>query len=135
MSHLSLNQLRQANNRRQQEWLGADQASNAFRMIEVAGETSEAIEALLLLTLSAQAKTGGACERMKKWARGALGIAGSTATIEDVAEELADAVIAIDLLASQLGIDLGQAVTGKFDKTSEKYGLETRLGDPEGGAA
>ena len=135
MSNLSLNQLRQANNRRQQEWPGYDKARDTFRMIEVAGETSEAIDALLLLTLSAHSKTGRATEAMKKWARHALGIAGSTATLEDVADELADAVIAIDLLASHLGIDLGQAVTGKFDKTSEKYGLETRLGDQEGGAA
>lgn len=46
---------------------------------------------------------------------------------ERVAEELADAVIYIDLLASRLDINLGAAVAEKFNKTSVKVGSERRL--------
>lgn len=43
------------------------------------------------------------------------------------AAELADVVIYADLLASQLGVDLGAAVVAKFNKVSEKYGFPERL--------
>lgn len=43
------------------------------------------------------------------------------------AAELADVVIYADLLASQLGVDLGDAVVDKFNKVSEKFGFPERL--------
>lgn len=55
------------------------------------------------------------------------GIKGTTATMEDVADEMADAIISLDLLASEMGIDLGEAVARKFNRTSVKYDLKTRL--------
>ena len=42
-------------------------------------------------------------------------------------EELADVVIYADLMAKQLGGDLGQAIKAKFNKVSEKYGFPERL--------
>jgi NTP pyrophosphatase (non-canonical NTP hydrolase) len=39
-----------------------------------------------------------------------------------LADELADVVIYLDILASQLGINLGDAVMHKWNKTSEKVG-------------
>jgi NTP pyrophosphatase (non-canonical NTP hydrolase) len=42
--------------------------------------------------------------------------------IHDTANELADLVIYADLLAARLGIDLGYAVTKKFNEVSEKRG-------------
>lgn len=108
---LTFDRLREANQIRQQEWPGNDQADIAFRTLEVAGEFGEVAEAI------------------KKYLRAERGIRGSTATLEDVAEEMADAVIALDLLADKLGLDLGKAVRRKFDKTSAKYDLQTRLGD------
>lgn len=42
--------------------------------------------------------------------------------VEDVALELADVVIYADLLASRLGIDLGDAVIRKFNATSKLRG-------------
>jgi NTP pyrophosphatase (non-canonical NTP hydrolase) len=39
-----------------------------------------------------------------------------------LADELADVVIYLDILASQLGIDLGDAVMSKWNRTSEKVG-------------
>jgi NTP pyrophosphatase (non-canonical NTP hydrolase) len=104
-----LEQLRTANVKRQAEWPGNEHADVAFRAIEVAGEAGELAEAV------------------KKWLRGQRGIKGSTATPEQVAQEMADVLISVDLLANQMGINLADAVRAKFNATSEKYGMATRL--------
>lgn len=39
-----------------------------------------------------------------------------------LADELADVVIYLDILASQLGINLGEAIISKWNRTSEKVG-------------
>lgn len=41
----------------------------------------------------------------------------------DLGDELADVVIYLDILAAQLGIDLGNAVMNKWNKTSKKVGV------------
>jgi len=46
---------------------------------------------------------------------------------EMAAEELADVVIYCDLLAHELGVNLAEAVTKKFNKVSVKYGFPERL--------
>jgi NTP pyrophosphatase (non-canonical NTP hydrolase) len=102
--------LRLANEARQQEWDADNSISLAYRGNELAGEVGEA------------------CNVIKKLERERMGIRGSRATLEQLAEELADAVICVDLIAMQAGIDLQQAVQDKFNATSEKYDLETRLG-------
>jgi NTP pyrophosphatase (non-canonical NTP hydrolase) len=38
----------------------------------------------------------------------------------DLADELADVVIYLDILASQLGVNLGEAIISKWNRTSEK---------------
>ncbi len=43
------------------------------------------------------------------------------------ADELADVVIYADLLAHYLGIDLGEAVRNKFNRSSVKFGFPERL--------
>jgi len=106
---MTFEDLRRANVARQKEWPGNGNADIAFRGLEVAGEFGEVAEAL------------------KKYLRGQQGIAGSAATLEDVAAEMADAIIALDLLADLIGVDLGPAVRAKFNATSEKYGLQTRF--------
>ncbi len=50
-----------------------------------------------------------------------------TRLIEEVAKELADTIIYADLLAARLGIDLGQAVTEKFNEVSTKRGSKFHL--------
>jgi len=47
--------------------------------------------------------------------------------IYETASELADLVIYTDLLAARLGIDLGYAVTRKFNEVSEKCGSKFTL--------
>jgi NTP pyrophosphatase (non-canonical NTP hydrolase) len=46
---------------------------------------------------------------------------------QDIAHELADTVIYLDLLADSLGIDLGEAVREKFNVVSERYGVRVKL--------
>lgn len=110
---ITFNVLRDANRNRQQEWPGNEHADVAFRAIEVAGEAGEVSEAV------------------KKFLRAERGIKGSTATREDVAAEMGDLLVSLDLLADALGIDLGSAVRRKFNATSEKYGMRTYLGDAD----
>ena len=81
----------------------------AFRGVELAGEVGEA------------------CNQLKKLERVRLGLVGGKLDTADLCEELADVVICVDLIAMDLGIDLGEAVRQKFNRTSEKYSLETRL--------
>lgn len=54
-------------------------------------------------------------------------------TIDEVrtmlADELADVVIYLDILAAQLGIDLGEAVVSKWNRTSDKVGAQIYIGD------
>lgn len=107
---VTFNVLRGANRNRQKEWPGNEQADVAFRAIEVAGEAGEVAEAV------------------KKFLRAARGIKGSTATSQDVADEMGDLLVSLDLLADAMGIDLGAAVLRKFNMTSEKYGMRTYIG-------
>lgn len=102
--------LRAANIARQAEWdTSSDGLSLAYRGNELAGEVGEA------------------CNIIKKLERERLGIRGSRATLAQLAEELADVVICADLIANAAGIDLDAAVTAKFNATSEKVGLATKL--------
>jgi NTP pyrophosphatase (non-canonical NTP hydrolase) len=110
---ITFNVLREANRRRQQEWPGNDKADTAFRAIELAGETGEVLEAI------------------KKFLRAERGIKGSTATREDIASEMGDLLVSLDLVADSLGINLGDAARGAFNKTSEKYGMRTYLGQSD----
>ena len=106
---MSFSKLRAANAKRQQEWDMDNQITLSYRGTELGGEVGEALNII------------------KKLERERLGIKGSRATLEDLAEELADVIICCDLIAMATGIDLTQAVENKFNKTSEKVGLETKL--------
>ncbi|WP_433762014.1 MazG-like family protein [Brucella anthropi] len=102
--------LRAANVARDQEWnTGTEHVSMTFRATEFAGEVGEA------------------CNVIKKLERERIGLVGSRDTKEHLAEELADIVICTDLIAMDAGIDLDAAVAAKFNATSEKNGLATRL--------
>lgn len=103
------NTLRSANQSRQREWDTSNQITLAYRGNELAGEVGEA------------------CNVIKKLERERIGIAGSRDTKEHLAEELADIVICTDLIAMDVGIDLDAAVVAKFNTTSEKIGLSTKM--------
>ena len=114
---IALADLRRANVTRQKEWDVFDQLTLAYRGNELAGEVGEA------------------CNVIKKLERERLGIKGSRDTVEHLAEELADIIICTDLIAMQAGIDLSSAVIAKFNASSEKVGLKTRLSALEAPAA
>ncbi|WP_421151943.1 MazG-like family protein [Aeromonas dhakensis] len=102
--------LREANQLRQEEWdIGSEKVNLSFLGNELAGETGEL------------------CNVIKKLERERLGIVGSRSTVEQAATELADVVICADLIARALGINTWDAVCHKFNHTSAKYGLNTRL--------
>jgi NTP pyrophosphatase (non-canonical NTP hydrolase) len=117
MSMTTHTTLRAANIARQIEWDQDNQITAAYRGNELAGEVGEA------------------CNVIKKLERERLGILGSRATVAELADELADVVICADLIAMHYGIDLEAAVARKFNATSEKVGLATRLAPADGGEA
>lgn len=98
----NLKALRVANVRRQKEWPGNDQADTAFRTIEVCGEIGEVAEAFV-----------------NHFSDG-LSI-NESASLNEISSEIADVVITIDLLASNLEIDLEQAFKDKCEATKLVY--------------
>lgn len=111
----TLADLQAANIVRDAEWRPKDKPplDLSFRGNELAGEVGEA------------------CNFIKKLERERLGWPGSRATKEQLAEELADTVICASLAAMTADIDLMRAVAAKFNATSQKMGLATRLpGEP-----
>lgn len=103
--------LRDANAARQKLWANGEDVSMLFRATELGGECGEVLNVC------------------KKIERERCGWRGSRATVQDLADELADVVICADLLAMTMGIDLDAAVTAKFNATSEKVGLPIRLSE------
>jgi NTP pyrophosphatase (non-canonical NTP hydrolase) len=101
--------LQEANAARQKEWDAGNQITLAYRGNELAGEVGEA------------------CNVIKKIERERLGIRGSRDTVEHLMEELADVIICAYLCAMDVDGDLDAAVARKFNATSEKMGLTTRL--------
>jgi len=90
----TLERLQEKSTVRQREWDTNDDIDLVYRGNELAGEVGEA------------------CNVMKKLARERLGIRGSRATVEQLAEELADVIICSSLIANAENVDL-----------AEEYGL------------
>lgn len=109
MLSLDFKNLRAANGARQVEWTGSAAVPLLFRATELAGETGEAMNIV------------------KKLERERLGWPGSRATRAQLADELADIIICVDLLAMTEDIDLAVAIARKFNETSRKVGLSTLL--------
>ncbi len=99
--NIDFQKLRVANVARQVEWTGNEQADIAFRALEVADEAGEIAGAV------------------KKLLRAQRGICGSTKSIEDVADELGDTVIARDLLENEFGVDLAPPASAHIFAGSE----------------
>ena len=106
---MTFEDLRKSNCARHREWARGESLPLSFRGLELGGEAGEA------------------CNEIKKIERIRLGLAGGKEDLQALANELADVIICADLIAMDLGIDLGEAVRNKFNQTSDKYGLETRF--------
>lgn len=74
-------------------------------------------------------EVGELCNMAKKIRRQKLGMFDTDVTKEDIAKEIADVQICLDLMAMDLDIDLGKAVTEKFNESSDKFGLMTKILD------
>ena len=74
---------------------------------------------------------GEAANIAKKLNRARDGIPGNSETTDELsaalADEIADTFIYLDLLAQSAGINLGEAVISKFNRTSEKIGYRNVL--------
>lgn len=108
---MSLAALRAANVSRGHEWTNKakEVPTASFWGVELAGEVGEV------------------CNKIKKLERERMGMVGSRATIDDLAHEIGDALICLDLLAMHYNIDLDVAMANAFNKKSEELGLVTRI--------
>lgn len=106
--------LSEANKARQLEWDPGSKIDASYRGNELAGEVGEA------------------CNVIKKLERERLGIKGSRDTVEHLAQELADVIICVGLIAMQYGVDIDKEVAIKFNATSDKVGLQTKMVVPNG---
>ena len=104
----ALLELRRANEIRDAEWYTGG-VSLSFRVMEVLAEAGEL------------------ASEVKKLERHRLGFLGGSADRSNTANELADVIIAVDQLAMALNIDIAAAISKKFNATSVRYGLSTRL--------
>lgn len=103
------NELRGSNIRRDAVWNPNRLLTLSFRGNELAGEIGEA------------------CNILKKIERERIGLVGSKATPEMLAEELADGVICLDLIAMEFAIDMEEAIRRKFNKTSRERDLNVMM--------
>lgn len=105
----NFNVLRKANVARQKEWHVNGDPGLSYKGNELAGEVGEL------------------CNVIKKLERARLGSRGSKATVQDLADELGDVIVCLDLIAADFDIDVWAVVVEKFNKTSIKYGLTTLI--------
>ena len=123
----SFGELDRAIDERAKEWDRAGarkKLSVSFHSNELGGEAGE----LLAVALKLMIATGNAQNVTKKLEREELGLPGSTATVDALMDELADVVICAAKLARQYKQQLGNAVRRKFNGTSDKVGLKTKMG-------
>jgi len=75
---------------------------------------------------AALGELGEAAGALKELHRQRDGVPGKGLTPEqikqNIADEIADTVIYLDLLAQRIGVDLSTAIRSKFDRTSQKIG-------------
>lgn len=127
----SIYDLRRANAARQAEWPGGEHVDLAFRGLEHNGEVGEFSDSVVALLLDLNRGAMRMSNVLKKITRLDRDISGTSEgrdqLIHAVMEEAGDTLITLDLVMMELGLDLGQSTKGKFNATSAKHGLKTRL--------
>lgn len=108
--------------RANRERCGASKAVGGFGRPVDEVNAQALIQALVLGVAEEAGEVAGATRTL-------LGIsAHKVATVEDVADEIADLVSYCDLLAAALGTDLATALVRKWNRVSEKRGYPVRIG-------
>lgn len=106
---LTLDDLIDANRKRQGMWPNGEKFTALHKAIEFGEEAGEVLGAI------------------KKMERVRLGVSGSGAELEDLKDELGDLLITAIILSDAYDIDLLQAACNKFNKTSKKYDIDCFL--------
>jgi NTP pyrophosphatase (non-canonical NTP hydrolase) len=101
--------LRTAIAARQREWDPESRLTPAYHALELGGEIGELLNVI------------------KKQERARLELSGSTASEEQLREELGDVLTCVYLLANALGIDVEAEARKKFNQRSEQLGFVTRV--------
>ena len=110
---MSFAELRAANMRRSKEWQ-VDEAFDAmFYAVATGGECGEALNVM---------------KKLRRDQIDAIGVwsCPSSASLEDLAQEMSDTIIYMDL-AQSLGIDLWPAIIKTFNAKSDDMGFTTKL--------
>lgn len=113
---------------RTKEWDKNADTGVLYRAVELAGEVGEAAQAAFETFVQAfmmSVSAGRMLNVVKKLEREHMGMSGSRATKEDLANEIADTIICALRLARKAGIDPWWAVVRKFNEVSLKLGLNT----------
>lgn len=127
MNMLTFERLRAANVQRNKDWDPENQIGALFRGLEFSGEVGETIEKAFEIIIDLAKKSGKLTNVVKKLERERMGLVGSRVSLFELAQELADVQITLDLLAMHYSIDLGEAVCLKFNASSHKHGFKTKL--------
>lgn len=101
-----LQTLRRINGERNKAWALGQDMDPLYAAVEYGGEGGEVLN------------------EVKKLVREQRGWVGSRTTVQKLADEIGDAIICLDTIARLYGINLAEAVTNKFNATSDKVGLE-----------
>lgn len=101
--------LREASVARTKEWQKGADVPLSFYSTELAEEAGEV------------------CGAIKRLERHRLGMVGGSDDLTNLKEEIGDVIICIERIAQLYDIDLEECVRSKFNQTSEKYGLKTRI--------
>ena len=73
-------------------------------------------------------ETGEMCNVIKKIGRGDFDKSPEVAK-QMLADEMADVVIYLDLIAKRQGIDFGRAIISKFNEVSDRVGTSIKISD------
>jgi len=106
-----LKTLRTASLMRQSFWDPENKIDLQYRAVELGGEVGELLN------------------KIKKLSRERLGLRGSRTSTSEIAEELGDIIICVDLVAMLLRVDLWPEVVKKFNADSKKYNLPVVIED------
>lgn len=77
--------------------------------------------------VAAAGEMGEICDAIKKRKRGYDKPGKPAPTKKDVADEIADTICYLDLLACKMGIDLSEAIASKFNEVSDRFGSDIKL--------
>ena len=119
MHNLKFSELRETSLQRCQRWHpgGLQEWSLSDWFTATMGELGEAANIAKKLNRIRDGAQGYAAHETEDFLR------------EQLADELADVQIYLDILAASEGIDLGLATARKFNKTSDKVGFPERLNE------